>query len=232
MRILDIGCGPGTITCDLATLVPQGSITGLDTTDSVLSQARAHASQRSLTNISFAVGDVYKLDYPDASFDVVHAHQVLQHLSDPVAALREMRRVAKPGGLVAAREADVAASAWWPASQGLSDWRDLYLRVARWTGGTPDAGRRLHVLAKQAGFEREGIEAGASTWCFCSGEERAWWGGMWAERIRGSGFREKALESGFVDEAELDRLVDAWMEFVKEEDGWFTMVHGEALCRV
>ncbi len=50
------------------------------------------------SNVRFATGDVYALDFDDASFDVVHAHQVLQHLQDPVAALRELRRVLRPGG--------------------------------------------------------------------------------------------------------------------------------------
>src|ERR1700728_1048568 len=101
--ILDVGCGPGTITADLADRVPQGHVTGIDAAQEVIEQARAAAGDRG--NLDFATGDVYALDYPDGAFDVVHAHQVLQHLGDPVRALREMGRVTRPGGLVAARRA-------------------------------------------------------------------------------------------------------------------------------
>lgn len=106
MRILDVGCGPGTITADLAGLVPEGEVIGLDTGPEILEQARREAEGRGLGNVSFTTGDVHALDYPDASFCVVHAHQVLQHVGDPVGALREMRRVTKPGGIVAVRDSD------------------------------------------------------------------------------------------------------------------------------
>ena len=101
-RVLDVGCGPGTITADLAALVPGGYVTGIDAAGDVLAQARQEAERRGQRNVTFDTGDVYRLDFADGTFDVVHAHQVLQHLTDPVAALREMRRVCRPGGLVAA----------------------------------------------------------------------------------------------------------------------------------
>jgi len=120
-RLLDVGCGPGTITIDLAARVAPGEVIGLDRSEGVIEQAREAARASEATNVSFRTGDIYALDYEDASFDVVHAHQVLQHLTDPVAALRELRRVARPGGLVAVRDADYAAMTWHPPSPGLDD---------------------------------------------------------------------------------------------------------------
>src|SRR5919112_3295210 len=90
--LLDVGCGPGTITADLATLVAPGRVTALEVTAEALDLARAEIGRRGLGTIDFVVGDVHALDFPDDTFDVVHAHQVLQHVTDPVAALREMRR--------------------------------------------------------------------------------------------------------------------------------------------
>ncbi|WP_234426158.1 class I SAM-dependent methyltransferase, partial [Streptomyces kebangsaanensis] len=124
MRILDIGCGPGTITADLAELVPDGHVTGVDRAAGVLERARATAGERGLSNVDFAVADVHALEYPDDTFCVVHAHQVLQHVGDPVRALREMRRVTRPGGYVAVRDADYAAMTWYPRVPGLDDWLD------------------------------------------------------------------------------------------------------------
>src|SRR6266700_7750300 len=103
-KILDVGCGPGTITADLADRVPRGQVTGMGAAQEIVEQARTAAGDR--RNLEFATADIYALDYPDGGFDVVHAHQVLQHLGNPVRALREMRRVARQGGLVAVREAD------------------------------------------------------------------------------------------------------------------------------
>ncbi|WP_086696416.1 class I SAM-dependent methyltransferase, partial [Streptomyces recifensis] len=142
MRVLDIGCGPGTITADLAALVPDGRVTGADRAPGILEQARATAERRGLANVDFEVADVHSLGHPDGTFDVVHAHQVLQHVGDPVGALREMARVTRSGGLIAVRDADYAAMTWYPAVSGLDDWLDLYRRVARANGGEPDAGRR------------------------------------------------------------------------------------------
>jgi ubiquinone/menaquinone biosynthesis C-methylase UbiE len=136
MNVLDVGCGPGTITAGLSDRVPAGHVTGIDAEPGVLEQARELARGRD--NLSFATGDVYALDYPDDTFCVVHAHQVLQHLGDPVAALREMRRVCRPGGLVAVRDGDYAAMAWYPRVPELDEWRDLYRRVARANGGEPE----------------------------------------------------------------------------------------------
>ena len=91
-RVLDVGCGPGTITADLAARVAPGEVVGIEPTSGPLEDARAHAAAAGVPNVTFALGDVYALDYPDGAFDIVHAHQVLQHLGDPVAALREMLR--------------------------------------------------------------------------------------------------------------------------------------------
>src|ERR1700758_3076475 len=92
-KVLDVGCGPGTITADLADRVPRGHVTGIDAAQEVIDQAAEAVGDRA--NLKFATGDVYALDYPDDSFDIVHAHQVLQHLGDPVRALAEMRRVTR-----------------------------------------------------------------------------------------------------------------------------------------
>ncbi|WP_375431629.1 class I SAM-dependent methyltransferase [uncultured Friedmanniella sp.] len=101
LRLLDVGTGPGTITVDFACRLPEGSVAGIDNADAAVEATRALAAREGVA-VAAAVGDVYALDFADDSFDVVHAHQVLQHLVDPVAALAEMRRVCRPGGLVAA----------------------------------------------------------------------------------------------------------------------------------
>ena len=229
-RLLDVGCGPGTITVDLAELLgPHGSVTALERTEEALDLARAEAQRRDARTVDFAVGDVQALDLPDASYDVVHAHQVLQHVDDPVQALREMRRVCRPGGLVAARDSDYSAFTWYPAVPALDDWLALYLRLARSNDAEPAAGRRLLSWSRAAGFTD--VVAGSSTWCYASPMDRAWWGGLWADRVVDSDFARQAVDRGLTDQAGLARIAAGWRAWADEEDGWFSVLHGEVLAR-
>lgn len=228
--VLDVGCGPGTITADLAALVAPGRVTAVDTSRDVLDRAAETAGERGLENVEFVAADVHSLDFPDDSFDVVHAHQVLQHVGDPVRALREMRRVCRPGGVVAARDSDYAAMTWYPEVPGMREWLDLYGRVARANGGEPDAGRRLLSWARQAGFTD--ITPTAAAWCFATPENRAWWSGLWAERTTASVYAELAVDGGHASAGLLTVIADAWRAWGEEPDAWFMVPHGEVLCRV
>jgi ubiquinone/menaquinone biosynthesis C-methylase UbiE len=229
MDVLDVGCGPGTITADLGARVDPGQVVGIDAVEDVLVDSRAEAERRGLGNVTFDVGDVYALGFDDDTFDVVHAHQVLQHLADPVAALVEMRRVCRPDGAVAARDGDYGAMFWFPADPALDAWRDLYRRVARAVGGEPDAGRRMLGWARQAGFTD--IEVSASAWCFATADERSWWGELWAERVTQSTFADQALRHRLTDHADLERLARAWRRWAASDEGSFFIPHGEILCR-
>jgi SAM-dependent methyltransferase len=228
--LLDIGCGPGTITAELATLVTPGRVTALEVTADALDLARAEIAGRGLDTVGFAVGDVHALDFPDDSFDVVHAHQVLQHVGDPVTALREMRRVTKPGGIVAVRDSDYAAFTWFPQLPELTEWLELYERVARGNGGEPDAGRRLLSWAHAAGFTD--VTATSSTWCFANPEDRAWWGGMWADRVLVSDLARTAVATGAATTEDLQRVSEGWKTWAADEDGWISLLHAELICRV
>lgn len=229
LAVLDVGCGPGTITADLARVVAPGKVTGVDPSESVLEQARATAAEAGVDNVSFERGDVYALEAGNGAFDVVHAHQVLLHLTDPVAALREMLRVVRPGGVVAARDTDYAGAMWWPADPRLDKWREVYRAVARGNGTEPDAGRRLLSWAHAAGVSE--VTPSASVWCHSTPSERAWWGGMWADRILDSRIAEQAVEGGHASRADLEDISAGWREWAEHPDGWFAIPHGEILCR-
>ncbi|MFG1908997.1 class I SAM-dependent methyltransferase [Kribbella sp. NPDC048928] len=226
MALLDVGAGPGTITADLARLVAPGRTTALEANDAALDITRK-AFEGVEADVEFVVGDVHALDLPDDTYDVVHAHQVLQHVADPVQAMREMRRVCKPGGIVAVRDSDYHGFVWYPVLPELDEWMDLYQTMARANSGEPDAGRRLLSWAHAAGFER--VDATTSTWAFTNPEDRAFWGGMWADRILKSALSDQARAAG-VPEERLAAISAAWQAWTADPDGWISILHGELLC--
>ena len=96
MGLLDVGCGPASVTADLAELVAPGRVVGLDASPAVLDIARALLAERGLRDrVELMEGDVFALPFDDDTFDVVHAHQLLQHVADPVLTRSEERRVGK-----------------------------------------------------------------------------------------------------------------------------------------
>lgn len=231
MRILDIGCGPGTITVDLAQYVPNGQVTGLEFVGEVLTQARSLAAEQGVNNVNFVTGDANALEYQDNVFDVVICHQVLQHVRDPVGILSEMRRVAKVGGIVAARESDYAGFVFYPEMEGgMETWRSLYLAVARANGGEPNAGRMLHAWAKKAGFLVKSIQSNSSTWCYSQPQEIAWWSGLWAERTVVSAFAATAIQNGLAMKEDLEKVSQTWRNWGEQGDAWFSVLHGEVIC--
>jgi SAM-dependent methyltransferase len=139
MSLLDVGCGPGTQSVDLARRIAPGRVLAVDRVDDALDEARRHAADAGVDSIEFRVADGYALGLPDRSFDVVHAHQVLHHVSDPVSMLREFRRARRDDGVVAVREADYTGIIWHPSEPGLDRWRQLLSTVARDNDGEPDA---------------------------------------------------------------------------------------------
>lgn len=224
MSLLDVGCGPGTITADLAERVAPGTVVGIEPVDEPLAAARSLD-----TAAVFETGDVYALAYDDDSFDVVHAHQVLQHLTDPVAALREMRRVCRPGGIVACRDADYETFTWWPTEPRLDRWLDIYRRLARHNGAEPDAGRHLTTWFAEAGFTD--VTGTASAWSYCSPAERAGWALTWSERVLESAFAAQSVAAGLATDDDLHELAAGWRAWGAAPDGFFGMLHGEVTAR-
>ena len=228
-NLLDVGCGPGNITADLAQLVPGGSVTGIDRSAEVVARAQVEFASHAGGNLRFEQGDVYRLRFPDDQFDVVFAHQVLQHLTRPIEAIREMRRVTKPGGVVAVRDADFGAFVWAPDDPTLDSWMDIYHQLTRRNGAEADAGRKLKGWVHSAGFRD--LKVSSSNWTFSTDSERSWWGGLWADRVTESDFARQSIEYGLCGPADLASFAAAFRRWVNEPDGVFIVVNIECLAR-
>jgi SAM-dependent methyltransferase len=229
MSLLDVGCGPGTITTDLAARVAPGTVIGVDREPAVIAEATRQLDVSGPSNVQFKPADVYSLEFDDQSFDVVHAHQVLQHLTDPVAALVEMRRVVRQGGIVAVRDSDYGAFVWAPAAPLLDRWMQLYHDVCRRNGADADAGRHLLGWARAAGFDE--IVPTSSTWTFADPTTRRWWGGLWAERMTQSSLAAQAVRYGLSTEDELEAISGSWLRWAEQDDGFFAVLHVELIAR-
>ena len=224
--VLDIGSGPGTITAGLARRA--GRIIGLDASAEMVNTARRRVNRRGITNVTFEVGSAYNLPWSDDSFDVVYAHQVLQHLSDPVRALREARRVLRPGGLVAVRDADYGTMVHGPTEPAIERWRRLYHQVTAANGGEADAGRFLLSWVTEAGFVDPTVTTSTTTYADPAG--RAIWGGMWAVRVTDSDFADHAVLGGFATRADLTEIAAAFRRWADRRDGFWAFLHSEVLA--
>lgn len=216
MSLLDVGCGPATITSDLAALV--GTVVGIDPSASVIEEAR-----RDFPELELRVGDLFE---EDGHYDVVHAHQVLQHLSDPVAALRKM---AELGDLVAARDGDYSAFTWGPDDASIARWLEIYLTVTRHNGAEANAGRNLLRWAHEAGLTDTTFSW--SQWVYSTPAGLDFWCGTWADRCADSSFAKQAVDYGISTTAELAEVARGWRAFATNPDAVFVVPHGELLAR-
>jgi len=236
---LDIGCGPGSITTDLAARFPCAHFTGVDPAELFIDKAEALSQERGVTtNTTFKVGDVASLDEllgkQVSTFDVVHCHQVLNHLPDPVAALKIMKAAAKSeSGIVAAREATVSnGDIFYPLLPGIEQWQKLQAAiVGTKTGRVPGLGPRLLEVALQAGWPRDMIEAGASAWCYSEpAEKRMWTESMVSILDKQSDWHKNAFAAGAKEE-DLVKMVEAWKEWERRDESWSIFASAEVVCR-
>ncbi|KAJ5106920.1 S-adenosyl-L-methionine-dependent methyltransferase [Penicillium angulare] len=242
MKILDIGCGPGSIALDLASFVPQGSITGIDSNETAINSARELSQKRKIQNATFKVSNVLNLPYEDSTFDIVCAHQVLIHLpnepnSSPlpsnigaVKGLKEMRRVCKPGGLVCARECDWKSAVIHPFIPGLWESMKLIEDLTTLKSTSPYGGMARN-WALQAGWKSNDIDVSASVVFYSTPGEVKWWGETMARRLEEGSALQKGVEEGFISEGERGLIPDAWREWAGRDDGFFSMTDAQIICR-
>ena len=154
MRLIDCGCGPGSITVDLAQAVAPGEAIGIDLREDTLAHGRALARERSIANVTFQTASVYQLPYPDGSFDAAFACAVLQHLAAPLAALEGMHRVLRPGGVIGIVDGSSTITMRYPTNPLLEKWDRLRALEREYNTGRPSDALHLRALLRAAGFTR------------------------------------------------------------------------------
>ncbi len=205
MNILDCGCGRGSITLGLADLLPSAKITGCDVGIEVLDAAKSDAKDRGLSNVSFKLASVYNLEFQDANFDAVLVHAVLQHLSEPAAALKELHRVMRPGGVIGLRDDDRGSMILAPESADMARALEVMDWFMKDSGGDPQAGRRHRARLIEAGF----TDVVCSATCEVDGTSRETEarGLLAANAFRGK-LGKRAVAAGYIDERECEYLAN------------------------
>jgi SAM-dependent methyltransferase len=229
MRLLDAGCGPGSITVGLAQRVgPGGDVVGIDVNTERLEFARGLAAERGVANLRFEEADVHGLPFDEGSFDAAFMHAVLQHLSDPVAALREVRRVLRPGAVIGISDADLGTGMVYPPSPAIDASFELMVRLREHDGGTPYAGRMLRQMLHDAGFERVTAKAVAGT----DGgppEVNAYMASWQMSYFEEPAVVARITSLGLATEAELWEMAAAWREWGEAPGGYSTRLMCEAV---
>jgi len=231
LTLLDVGAGSGTISVSFAKLIPDGHVTGVDLNPNILPRARAVAEMAGIKNIEFQQGNVYKLPFADETFDVTFCNQVLIHIGTPWDALREMLRVTKRGGIVAAREGDYETECVWPELPELCKFHKLMAGLMSAGGGTPTTGRQLLSWALKVGVERSKITPSYSSWSYHTPSDRKICSQGLCDQLRGGSLREKALKFGLGTKNDLEEMAKAWEEWAKRDDASLAMLHGEILIQ-
>jgi ubiquinone/menaquinone biosynthesis C-methylase UbiE len=225
MSLLDCGCGPGSITAGLASIVTPGQVVGIDIEESQIKLARAQAETQVIPNVRFEVANLYDIPFPDETFDAAFAHTVLQHLADPVRALREIYRVLKPGGVVGVREEDTAGVIFAPTNALMEQTMALYVRSWHHNGGDPYFARRHRAVLRAAGFVR--IEGSASAECYGTPAATQSFGKVLSGYF--VGHLETAVKMGWMEQETLSDIGRAWEEWGRHPDAYFAMLRCEAV---
>lgn len=227
--LLDCGCGPGTITLDLAELVAPAKVVGIDIEPGMVDQAKVLAEERKINNIEFRVADILKLPFADDSFDRVFTSAVLEHLSEPTQALEELCRVVKPTGLVGVTSTDWGDPLISPTDESVSRFFELFERGFNRYGGSLNRGRHVRGLMRNAGlevFEFAAQYANAAD----PGSVTALTEGFigWMENLP---LFQQAIELGWVDEQELVDIIGGMRKWAQHPDAFISIGRTEALAR-
>ncbi len=217
LSVVDVGCGPGSITVGLAEIVAPGEVIGIDIEPRQLAAAQRLAAERDIGNVRFQQESVYALPFPGATIDVAVAHFVIEHVSEPLRALRELRRVLRPGGVVAIKDPYYPAFTFRPETAELRRFMELSEQVRQYNGASDRYAADLRAYLRDAGFARTeatgGIENVAGSAASSAGLSM-----MLDHQIREPAFRDTVLEQGWATQADLDAISGSSSALASRDD--------------
>ena len=228
MRVLDFGCGPGTISVGLAKAIHPGEMHGVDMDAPSIEVARAIAHSQRQDNAVYHVADVIDLPFEDGFFDVAHCHNVLMHIPDTQAVLSEVKRVLKPGGIVSCREMISESSFNYPDFGVLRSAWDMFEDLLAADDGHPQMGKEIKGHLLEAGFENIGLEGGFD---FYSSPADTEWIYQFAKKwFLSPEITEAAVKYGASTQELCDAIAEAYEKWRVEPGNICGIAFGEAIA--
>jgi ubiquinone/menaquinone biosynthesis C-methylase UbiE len=226
-RVLDVGCGRGTITVGLAEAA--GHVVGVDWSDEEFAEARRYAAEHQIENVEFRVGSVYALDFPVDHFDGSLCHSMLETLEGPLDGLIEIQRTLKPGGVLGVACVEYGGLILAGPKVELLRW--FYaIRERVWqleSAADPYRGRQLRGLLERAGFDR--VVATSKYFCYGTGDAVKAFGRARAEDCSEPWFERSAKRHGLTSASDLNAMSQAWLEWSKSPDAYAAFAWCRAL---
>ncbi len=229
MKVLDAGCGPGTITFGLAELAAPGEAIGIDLEPSMIEQAYRLAQARTISNVSFEIASISKLPYEDGTFDAVFTSSVLEHLSDPLQAVHELFRVTKSGGICEVVSTDWGDPMISPPDESVSQFFELFERGFNQYGASLNRGRHLRIMMRQAGFEV--IDFAAMFGNNATPEGVRVMIGRLVEWINNVPLFQNAIDAGVIDEQGVKDMTTGMKQWAEMPDAFLAIARCEAIGR-
>jgi ubiquinone/menaquinone biosynthesis C-methylase UbiE len=225
MRVLDAGCGPGSITLGLAHAVQPGEVIGVDLQPAQVERARGLAAERGVGNVRFETADLYELPFPDSAFDAVFSHGVVMHLREPLRAIAEMRRVLHRDGIIGLRDPYVAAGFVSPATPLIEQFGALLMRVREHNGSHPLVGAQYRGMLLEAGFARSEATASVEYAGSLEATRRfaAW------RKTQLEGLARTALAQGWMDQSTIDAMAADFNAWGNRPDAFAATIWCEAI---
>jgi ubiquinone/menaquinone biosynthesis C-methylase UbiE len=227
MRVLDCGCGPGSVTLGLAQIVTPGEVIGTDLEQSQLAVGRKTAAAGGIANVRFEAANIYDLPFSDGAFDAVFISAVLGNLADPMRGLKEAHRVLKPGGVIGVKEFDHGGDLLFPADPDLVKGVELYLRLRRHNGHDPESGRKVLGRLQQTGFQNAPMAAAYEN--YPGPQVLSQVGGVTALLLN-EAFADQFQNLGWASADEVERMTDAWREFAEKPGAFYAVAWCEAVA--
>ncbi|MEM7127675.1 MAG: class I SAM-dependent methyltransferase [Chloroflexota bacterium] len=227
MDLLDCGCGAGSITVGLASVVTPGNVVGIDISEKSIEIACQHQMAHHIPNLRFEAASVYSLPFPDGVFDAVFSHGLFLDLQDPNAALCEIWRVLKPGGIVGLRDADFAGRLLTPVNPALRRWHSLFATSIEQHGGNPYWAQNYGRLLHETGFVN--IQLSASYDCYATPADRRRFGQAVAAMLeKDQFFYNNFMKLGVMSD-EIKEIRSAWLSWSEDPHAFHAAARAEVV---
>jgi ubiquinone/menaquinone biosynthesis C-methylase UbiE len=220
-KVLDCGCGPGSITLGIAKLIAPGQVIGIDISDEQIKLAQHNAKKQNIGNAIFQQPNVFELPFADNTFDLVFEHAMLNHLANPLDAIKEQIRVVKPGGFIAAK--DGLATIIYPQSELLKEADKLYHQPIKESGGDSYLGLKLKELFHQAGLQNIQYNIQAFNWPIDVVSD------FRIQALETSTYNQQLLYEGKLTAKQIQIYQQAWRDFANAKGAIFSFVWGCAI---